>query len=129
MKKERLETTGSYKCVAGCALSIMSEDPMNWLRPFKHMAWRSTVLVHFCMMSGAPMKCQWSLRRMNTVGDGYWGEGCPYDVPGSGSWDALPSRARDMGKGFSHRLQIAHGNGSGERDLSHGAHRVHAVQK
>eukprot|EP00972_Heterocapsa_arctica_P048652 7171333-Heterocapsa_arctica.AAC.1 len=52
-------------------------------------------------MSGAPMKCQWSLRKMNTVGDGYGGEGCPYYVLGSWSWDALPRYTRDMQKGFS----------------------------
>eukprot|EP00972_Heterocapsa_arctica_P041076 6054592-Heterocapsa_arctica.AAC.2 len=42
--------------------------------------------LHVCVMSRALMNCQWSLRRMNTVGDGYGGEGCPYYVPGSGSW-------------------------------------------
>eukprot|EP00972_Heterocapsa_arctica_P096067 14172299-Heterocapsa_arctica.AAC.1 len=63
-------------------------------------------------MSDAPMKCQRCLRRMNTVGDEYGGEGCPYYVLGSESWDALPSRSRDMGKGFSHRLQITHGDES-----------------
>eukprot|EP00972_Heterocapsa_arctica_P071389 10547061-Heterocapsa_arctica.AAC.1 len=83
---------------------------MNWLRPYSPL--------HNCTMSGGPMKYQWSLRRMNTVGDGYGGEGCPHYVPGHGCWDALPSRSQGHGEGFQSPSADRPWNDSGEIETS-----------